>query len=186
MLFCYSIQWSSRLIVWTVRTLLIQRYRPARKDIQMTQILKTKHLFQVTITILLFYFLFKTHDLGDWIFYLLSGGRKDRTILSLALYPLGPPGDGNKIQSPKCRVLNKRPKGWIMFRTVIVTLIYHCHKPTDINLLGSKRICNVFPVRYGQTYRAELSLRWTMCRIMIVILIYRRHKPINSNNLLGS
>jgi hypothetical protein len=39
-------------------------------------------------------------------------------------------------------------------------------------------------VRYGQTYRVELSFkqktgRWIMPRIVIVILIYRRHKPID-------
>jgi hypothetical protein len=42
----------------------------------------------------------------------------------------------------------------------------------------------VFPVRYGQTYRVELSFkektgRWIMSRSMIVILIYRRHKAID-------
>jgi hypothetical protein len=36
---------------------------------------------------------------------------------------------------------------------VMVILIYHRHKPIDsINLLGSWRSLNVFPVRYGQTY----------------------------------
>jgi hypothetical protein len=41
-----------------------------------------------------------------------------------------------------------------MSRIVIVIVIYHRHKPTDsINLLGS------FPVRYGQTYRVELSFK---------------------------
>jgi hypothetical protein len=43
-----------------------------------------------------------------------------------------------------------------MSRIVIVILIYHSHKPIDsINLLGSKWRRNVFPVRYGQTYRDE-------------------------------
>jgi hypothetical protein len=42
----------------------------------------------------------------------------------------------------------------------------------------------VFPVRYGQTYRVELSFeqktgRWIMSRIVIVILIYHPHKAIN-------
>jgi hypothetical protein len=42
----------------------------------------------------------------------------------------------------------------------------------------------VFPVRYGQTYRVELSLkqkagRWIMSSIVIAILIYHRHKPID-------
>jgi hypothetical protein len=37
---------------------------------------------------------------------------------------------------------------------------YHRHKPIDsINQLGSKRRRNVFPVRYGQTYRVELSFK---------------------------
>jgi hypothetical protein len=37
-------------------------------------------------------------------------------------------------------------------------LIYHRHKPIDnINLLGSQRGLNVFPVRCGQTYRVELN-----------------------------
>jgi hypothetical protein len=37
-------------------------------------------------------------------------------------------------------------------------LIHHPHKPIDsINLLGSERRRTVFPVRYGQTYRVELS-----------------------------
>jgi hypothetical protein len=48
-----------------------------------------------------------------------------------------------------------------MSRIVMVILIYHRHKPTDsINLLGSLRRLNVFPVRYGQTYRVELSFKW--------------------------
>jgi hypothetical protein len=43
-------------------------------------------------------------------------------------------------------------------RIVIVILIYHRHKPIDsINLLGSERRYNVFPVRYEQTYRVESS-----------------------------
>jgi hypothetical protein len=47
-----------------------------------------------------------------------------------------------------------------MSRIVIVILIYHPHKPIDsINLLGSQRRRNVFPVRYGQTYRFELSFK---------------------------
>jgi hypothetical protein len=49
----------------------------------------------------------------------------------------------------------------------------------------------VFPVRYGQTYKVESSLkkktgRWIMSRIERVILIYSRHKPIDSINLFGS
>jgi hypothetical protein len=42
---------------------------------------------------------------------------------------------------------------------MIVILINHRHKPIDsINLLVSYRRRNVFPVRYGQTYRVELIL----------------------------
>jgi hypothetical protein len=42
---------------------------------------------------------------------------------------------------------------------MIVILIYNRHKPIgSINLLGSLRRRNVFPVRYGQTCRVELSL----------------------------
>jgi hypothetical protein len=49
---------------------------------------------------------------------------------------------------------------WIVYIIVIVMLIYHRHKPIDsINLLGSERRCNVFPVRYGQTYRIELGFK---------------------------
>jgi hypothetical protein len=45
-----------------------------------------------------------------------------------------------------------------MSRIVIVILIYRRHKPIDsINPLGSEWRHNVFPVRYGQTYRVELS-----------------------------
>jgi hypothetical protein len=45
-----------------------------------------------------------------------------------------------------------------MSRIVLVMLIYHRHKPIySINLLGSWQRRNVFPVRYGQTYRVELS-----------------------------
>jgi hypothetical protein len=79
-----------------------------------------------------------------------------------------------------------------MSRIAIVILIYHYHKPIDsINLLGSYRRRNVFHVRYGQTYRVELSFkqktgRWIMSRIVIVILIYHHNKPIDSINLLGS
>jgi hypothetical protein len=46
-----------------------------------------------------------------------------------------------------------------MSRIVIVILMYHRHTPIDsINLLGSYRRRNVFPVKYGQTYRVELTL----------------------------
>jgi hypothetical protein len=39
---------------------------------------------------------------------------------------------------------------------MIVILIYHRHKPIDsVNLLGLERRRNVFPMRYGQTYRVE-------------------------------
>jgi hypothetical protein len=79
-----------------------------------------------------------------------------------------------------------------MSRIVVLLLIYRRHKPIDsINLLGSERRHNVFPVRYGQTYRVELSFkqktgRWVMSRIVILLLIYRRHKPIDVVNLFGS
>jgi hypothetical protein len=47
-----------------------------------------------------------------------------------------------------------------MSRIVTVILIYHRYKPIDsINLLGSERKRNMFPVRYGQTYRVELSFK---------------------------
>jgi hypothetical protein len=47
-----------------------------------------------------------------------------------------------------------------MSRIVIVILIYHRHKHTDgINLLGMQRRRNVFLVRYGLTYRVELSFK---------------------------
>jgi hypothetical protein len=47
-----------------------------------------------------------------------------------------------------------------MSRIVIVILIYRRHKPRDsINLLGSYRRRNVFPVRYGQTYRVDMSFK---------------------------
>jgi hypothetical protein len=45
-------------------------------------------------------------------------------------------------------------------KTVIAILIYHRHNSIDsINLLGLWRKHNVFPVRYGQTYRVELGLK---------------------------
>jgi hypothetical protein len=45
-----------------------------------------------------------------------------------------------------------------MTRTVIVILMFHLQKHVDyINLLGSLQRRNVFPVRYGQIYRVELS-----------------------------
>jgi hypothetical protein len=47
-----------------------------------------------------------------------------------------------------------------MSRIVTVMLICHRHKPIDsINLLGSQRKRNVFPVRYGLTYRDEFSFK---------------------------
>jgi hypothetical protein len=57
-----------------------------------------------------------------------------------------------------------------MFRTMIGILISHRHKPIDsINLFDLQRRRNVFPVRYGQAYRFELSFekktgRWIMSR----------------------
>jgi hypothetical protein len=46
-----------------------------------------------------------------------------------------------------------------MSRIVIVALIDHRHKPVgSINLLGSLRKRNVFPVRDGQTYRSYLIM----------------------------
>jgi hypothetical protein len=48
----------------------------------------------------------------------------------------------------------------MMSRIIIVMLKYHSHKPIDsINLLGFKRTRNVFPVRYGQTYRVEFPIK---------------------------
>jgi hypothetical protein len=45
-------------------------------------------------------------------------------------------------------------------RTVIVILIYRRHIPIDsLNLLGSLRKRNLFSVRYGQTYKVELSFK---------------------------
>jgi hypothetical protein len=45
-------------------------------------------------------------------------------------------------------------------RIVIVILIYYRHKPIgSINLLGSYRRRKVFPVRYGQAYRVEMSFK---------------------------
>jgi hypothetical protein len=47
-----------------------------------------------------------------------------------------------------------------MSRIVIAILLYHRHKPIDIiNLLGLKRRRNVFPVKYGQTYRVEMGFK---------------------------
>jgi hypothetical protein len=47
-----------------------------------------------------------------------------------------------------------------MSRIVTLILICHRHNPIDsINLLGSWRRHNVFPVRYGQTYVFELSFK---------------------------
>jgi hypothetical protein len=47
-----------------------------------------------------------------------------------------------------------------MSRIVIVILIYHHHEALDsINLLGSWRRRNVFPVKYGKTYRVEMSFK---------------------------
>jgi hypothetical protein len=41
-----------------------------------------------------------------------------------------------------------------------VISIYHRQKPVDIiSLLGSQRRRNVLSVRYGQTYRVELSFK---------------------------
>jgi hypothetical protein len=43
---------------------------------------------------------------------------------------------------------------------VIVILIYHRLKPIDsIYLLGSWQRRNVFPVRYGQTYRLKFNFK---------------------------
>jgi hypothetical protein len=79
----------------------------------------------------------------------------------------------------------------MMSRIMKFILMYHSLKPMDsINLLGLVAETENFPVRYGQTYRVELSFKlkpgqWIMFRIVIVILIYHRHKPIDSINLLG-
>jgi hypothetical protein len=48
----------------------------------------------------------------------------------------------------------------ILSRIVIIILIYHRHKPIDIiGQLGLYRRHNVFSVRYGQTYRVQLSFK---------------------------
>jgi hypothetical protein len=51
--------------------------------------------------------------------------------------------------NPLC-VLNKRQNDvWIIYRTVVVISICRRQTPIDrINLLGSQRRSNVFPVRY--------------------------------------
>jgi hypothetical protein len=78
---------------------------------------------------------------------------------------------------------------WILSRNVIVIIMYHRHKPIDrINLLDSQRRRNVFPVRFGQTYRIVFSFKyrtgqWILSRNMIVMLIYNRHKPIDRIHL---
>jgi hypothetical protein len=47
-----------------------------------------------------------------------------------------------------------------MSKTVVVILVNHRHKLINsINLLGSLRRRNVFPVRYRQTCRVELSCK---------------------------
>jgi hypothetical protein len=67
-----------------------------------------------------------------------------------------------------------------------------CDKLIDIiNLLGSERRRNVFPMRYGKICRVEMRFkyktgRWALSRIVIVILLYHRHQPIDGINLLGS
>jgi hypothetical protein len=49
-----------------------------------------------------------------------------------------------------------------MSRIVVVILINHHQKAIDsINLLGSYRRRNMFPVRYGQTYRVYFYL-WVL------------------------
>jgi hypothetical protein len=68
----------------------------------------------------------------------------------------------------------------MMSKIVIVILICHRHKSTDsINLLGSLRRRNVFPVRYGQTYRLEFYIKdRTMENAQNRdTLIYHRHNP---------
>jgi hypothetical protein len=55
----------------------------------------------------------------------------------LQLYLLGPteyvpPEDGGKIQSPKCRIFNKKTGRWMFSRIAIVILIYLCRKLIDI------------------------------------------------------
>jgi hypothetical protein len=76
-----------------------------------------------------------------------------------------------------------------MSRIVIILIIYHHHKPINsINLMGSQRGRNMFPVRYGQTYKVDLSFKqktgqWIMSRFVTVLLINYRHEPIDSINL---
>jgi hypothetical protein len=64
-------------------------------------------------------------------------------------------------QTYKVQLSSKQKTGrWIMSKIVIVILIYHRYKPTgSIDLLFSWQIRNVFPVRYGQTYRVELCFK---------------------------
>jgi hypothetical protein len=47
----------------------------------------------------------------------------------------------------------------LMLVLLLLLLLYHRHKPIDIINLFSWRKRNVFPVRYGQTYRVEPSFQ---------------------------
>jgi hypothetical protein len=78
---------------------------------------------------------------------------------SQALYWLlalsGPPRGGHRCRSPK-----RRDRTMDNVQNMIVISIYHSHKPIDsINLLGSGRKRNVFPLMYGQTCRVESSFK---------------------------
>jgi hypothetical protein len=64
-------------------------------------------------------------------------------------------------------------------RILMVVLIYLRHKPIDnINLLVSWRRRIVFPVRYGQTYRVEMSFKqktrqFIICSVVVKVLGYK-------------
>jgi hypothetical protein len=64
----------------------------------------------------------------------------------------------NSVSETSC--FKQKTERWIMSRIVLIILIYHRHKSIDsINLLGSYRRHNVFPVKYRQIYRVELSFK---------------------------
>jgi hypothetical protein len=105
----------------------------------------SKYIFHVAIIQRPLFYL--KHDVSESGF---------RLRLQVKVTQLGLHEDWDRFLCPKHHLSNKRQNN----ETVQNSDSYTIYKHIDsINLLGSYRRRNVFPVKYGQTHRVELSFK---------------------------